>query len=306
MAISVECCQYRQMKLTQIRHLVAVAERGSLPSGAEQLGVSQNALIRSIRELEQELGAALFKRNNRSMTLTAVGEIFVQRAAAAQLELNRASDEMRQNRGSFTGLVSIALSASPHAAILPMVLTPFQARFKDVRIRIVEGAFPKVERDVRDGVVDFYVGPIWPHHRTGGLKIDRLYDVARTVVGRKGHPLASATSLADLTDARWIATSRLELDLLIEQHHLPKPSIIVEVDTGLSMLSAVAASDALLILSATWSPLIEQTGLLTPFRLTESLESSAIYMVTRTQLPLTPAAAYLHDLIFRAGSDMQS
>ena len=239
------------------------------------------------------------------MILTPTGEIFVRRVAAAQLELDRASDEMRQNLGSFTGLVSIGISASPHVAILPKVLMPFQTRFAEVRVRIVEGAFSKVERELRDGMLDFYVGPIWPHHRTGGLKVDKLYDVDRIVVGRNGHPLARATSLAELADARWIATSRLELDPLFEQHGLPRPNIIVEVETGLSMLSAVASSDTLLILSASWLPLIERTDLLTPFRLSEALDSPAIYMVRRIQLPLTPAAACLHDLIVDAGRDVQ-
>jgi LysR family transcriptional regulator of abg operon len=293
------------MKLTQIRHIVAVAKRGSLQSGAEELGVSQNALARSIRNLEQELGTALFKRGEKSMALTAVGEIFVRRATAAQRELDRASREISQNLGAFAGLVSIAIAPNPHVSILPKVLMPFQKRFKDVRVRIAEAVFPKVEREVRDGIIDFYVGPIWPPHRTADLKIDKLYDVGLLVVSRKGHPLAGARSLAELADARWIATSSLELGALFEQHDLPPPIITVEAETGLSMLSAAAACDALLMISASWLPLIERTDLLTLFSLNGQLDCPSIYMVTRTQLPMPPEAAYLHDLIVEASSGTQ-
>lgn len=288
------------MKLAQIRNLVAVAERGSVQSSAEALGVSQTALIRSIRDLEQELGTPLFKRGRKPMTLTPIGEIFVRRVSAAQVELDRARHEIGQRLASPTGLISIGLSAGPHVSILPKILKPFRARFADVRIRIVEGVFPKVERDVREGILDFHVGPIWPHHHTAGLKIVKLLDVPRIVVGRRGHPLADAASLAELAEARWIATSSLELEPLFERHRLPAPIIVMEVETGLGMLSAVAASDALLILSASWLPLIERTDLLTPFRRIGTLDAPSICLVTRTELPLTPAAACLHDLIVQS------
>ncbi len=297
MAIWLKCCQNRGMKLTQIRHMLAVAERASLQSGAEALGVSQSALVRSIRGLEQELGAALFKRHDRSMTLTPVGEIFVRRAAAAQLELDRASDELRLNLGLTTGRVSIGLCADAHVQVLPKVLDAFQRRFRDVRVQIVEAAFAKVEPELRDGVLDIYVGQIWPSDRTAGLKIDRLYDVAPIIVGRKGHPLASATSLAQLADARWIATSRRELESLFEQHHLPRPDIVVEAETGLSLLSAAAASDALAIAPASWSSLIAQTDVLTSVPVQETLEPYPVHVAIRAQPPLTPAAAHLHALI---------
>ena len=88
------------MKLTQIRHCVAVAERGNLHECAQDLGVSRKTLQRSIHELERELGSPLFKRGNKTMTLTPVGEIFVRRAAAAQRELDLAIQALHDDPGS--------------------------------------------------------------------------------------------------------------------------------------------------------------------------------------------------------------
>ena len=87
------------MKLTQIRHFVAVAERGSSASGAEALNVSHAALMRSLQALERALGVSLFRRDNKALTLTAAGEIFLRRVAAAQVELNRACEEVRRMDG---------------------------------------------------------------------------------------------------------------------------------------------------------------------------------------------------------------
>ena len=288
------------MKLAQIRNLLALAEQGSAPLAAAALGLSAHALLRSIRDLEHELGTPLFKRGRKAMDLTPIGRMFVARAAAAQLELDRARHEISQSPASPRGLVAIGMSPGPHISILPQVLPPFQQDFSEVKFRIVESAFVTLERELRDGTLDLYVGPIWPHQGTAGLRITRLYDMPGIVVGRKGHPLASVAALAQLADAQWIATSRRELEPLFAKHGLGKPNIALIVETGLTMLAVAAASDALLLLSADWLPLIERMGLLTVFRLIETLDSPAIQIVTRTELPLTRAASCLHDLILAA------
>ena len=73
------------MKLNQLRDIVAVAERGSLRAAARHLAVAQPALTRSVRDLERELGAPLFERRARGMSLTAMGVAFVRRANAHDL-----------------------------------------------------------------------------------------------------------------------------------------------------------------------------------------------------------------------------
>lgn len=87
------------MKLSQVTHVIAVAEWRSLQRTAEETGASPNALARSIGEIERELGTALFKRSSRAMTLTPVGRIFVRRAAAALSELEKARQEISQGAG---------------------------------------------------------------------------------------------------------------------------------------------------------------------------------------------------------------
>ena len=148
------------MKLNQLRDVLAVAERGSLRAAARELGLAQPALTRSITLLERELGVTLFERQARGMQLTTMGEHFVRRASAIRSELKRAREELEQLGGDTHGSISVCLSSVPHIALLPYAMTPFRAQYPHVHVDVIEGVFPMVERALRDGTVDFYVGPL--------------------------------------------------------------------------------------------------------------------------------------------------
>lgn len=293
------------MKLVQLNHLVAVAELGGLRRAARHLGIAQPAITRSIRDLEHELGATLFERSAAGMTLTPIGEAFVKRSTAVQLELARARDEVQQLKGVKTGTVSIGLSTAPHVSMLPMVLEPFRRRYPDVLLRITEGLFPAIEADIRNGAIDFYVGPLSENKLGGDYVCERLLENSRVVLARRGHPLARATSLAELTDARWVATSvtmnsAAELSPLFERHGLPAPMIAVQAQSALSMITVAATSDALAMLPQQWLRFARTSRLLVHIKVREELVAPTICMVSRSRFPLTPIAQHLGDLFRRA------
>lgn len=293
------------MKLTHLRDFLAVAERGGLRRAARHLGLVQPAISRSIRELEHELGVSLFERSSSGMVLTPIGEAFRRRTAAIQLELERAREEVAQLSGVATGTVWIGLSTAPHVAMLPQVLEPYQKRFPDVLLKISEGMFPAMESEIRDGSIDFYVGPLSEDLLTSDFKCEKLFDNQRLVMVRPGHPLSKARSLSELVNARWVATSvttnhEAELYPVFESHGLPRPKIAVQAHSALTMISAAASSDLLAMLPQQWLGFARSTGLLRHIALRERLAAPAICIVTRSALPLTPAAEHLADLFRRA------
>ncbi len=293
------------MKLTHLRDFLAVAEQGGLRRAARHLGLVQPAISRSIRELEHELGASLFERSNSGMVLTPVGKAFHRRTAAIQLELERAREEVAQMSGVATGTVWIGLSTAPHVAMLPRVLEPYQRRYPDVLLKISEGMFPAMESEIRDGSIDFYVGPLSEELLNSDFKYEKLFDNNRLVMARPGHPLSKARSLTELVNARWVATSvtanyEAELYPVFEKHGLPKPKIAVQAHSALTMITAAASSDLLAMLPQQWLGFARSTRLLKHIALREQLVAPAICIVTRSSLPLTPAAEHLADLFRRA------
>lgn len=293
------------MKLHHLRDVVAVAERGGLRAAARHLNLAQPALTRSLGEIERELGAALFERGARGTVLTAAGHAFVARARAILHEVRRAGEEVSQLHGGVGGHVTVALSIASHIALLPPVLQPFRARYPAVQLRIIEGIYPTVEGGLRDGEIDFYVGPgPW-----GGLAPELLQEHlsanTRVVLGRAGHPLAGATTLAALAGAEWATTSVTlhadeELGELFRQHGLPPPRLALQSQSALTLMVALANTDLLAMVPAQWQGFVPLAGTLAPIPVQEVLPAPDIVVVRRAGLPLPPAAAALLDLLRRA------
>ncbi len=299
------------MKLTQIRDLIAIAERGGLRRAARHLGVAQPAITRSIRDLEHELGATLFERSATGMTLTPIGAAFLRRSLAAQQELERARDEVKQLKGLSVGTIAVGMSTAPHVSMLPLVLQPFQRRYPEVRLRLIEGLFPAMEPGIRDGSIDFYVGPLAEGKLTGEFTIEKLFENHRVILARPGHPLAAARSLGDLTNARWVTTSvtansEAELRPVFEQHGFPPPEISVQAQSALTMITTAMSSDLLAMLPQQWLAFAQASGLLQQIAVEETLIAPAICIVARSRLPLTPAAEHLSDLFRRAALNRRS
>ncbi|MDH4654883.1 LysR substrate-binding domain-containing protein [Pseudomonas sp. BN606] len=295
------------MKINQLRDIVTVAEKGGLRAAARHLGLAQPAITRSIREAERELGTTLFERRTTGIVPTEIGRHYLQRARAILLDMERARDEVRQMLGEQVGSVSFALSTVSHLALLPMALDAFRQRYPDVRLNLVEGLLPRVQAGLESGELDFYIGPLSEHALPKSLGAELLFEQLRVVLGRRGHPLSEARSLAELVDARWISTSvtettDAELGPLFARHGLPSPRVDLHAQSAFSMLMAAASSDLLCMLPEQFLryPATQQT--LSHIQVREVLPAPSVYAVRRSQVVLTPAAQFLHELLARAAN----
>jgi LysR family transcriptional regulator of abg operon len=294
------------MKLSQIRNLIAVAECCSVQGAARQLGITQPAITRSIKDLEHELGAALFERSGTGMKLTPIGQAVRLRASGVQAELNRIHDEVAQLGGRGSGTISVGLSFVAHAGLLPRVISAFRRTTSNVRLEIKESVFPAIESDLYTGIIDFYVGPMLPSEtHNGKLAIEPLFENRRQIFCRKNHPLAKAKSLRELSGASWVnakalSSSQNELAALFSSYGLPPPHVAVSVQTMLSMMFIAGTSDLLAALPQQFQGLLGLNSKLIRIPISEQLLSATICIVRRASTPLTPAAEMLSDLFKRA------
>lgn len=292
------------MKLHHLRDFVAVAQALSVRGAARQLGLAQPALSRSMRELEAELGAVLLERHARGVVLTPIGEAFLVRASAALQEVRRGGEEVAQMLGETTGSVAIGVSSAAWLALVPQVHAAFRQRFPQVRLQLVEGFFRTMEPRLLDGSLDFFVGPRPERPAGDTYHVELLFPNERCVVGRHGHPLAKARSLAELVGAEWILTGvrermESEFEEVFTDHGLTPPRALTKAESTIGVAALLAASDALAVLPRQWvkSPLLSPT--IVPFMLAERFAAPDIVRISRAGLPLTPAADYLSTLIER-------
>lgn len=292
------------MKLNQLRDLVAIVERGSLRGAARHLDVAQSGLTRSIRNLERELGHPMFERDARGMVLTPVGKLFYQRASSAMNELRRADEEMAQAQGGVMGTVVVGLSIMPHLGMLPGALAPFRRRYPGVTLKIIEGLYPAIEPGLRNGSIDFYLGAASQAAPAPGLISETLFENTRIVVGRKGHPLAVARSLKELSTAEW-ATPSLDvnatedLNEVFSRFKLGPPQIRLQANSAMSLLVALAHTDLLTMLPRQWAEFALTQHALEVIPVRERLTAPPIVFLRKADLPLTPAAEHLSDLLKR-------
>lgn len=301
------------MKLNQLRDVRAIAEAGSLRAAARALGLAQPALTRSVHELEHELGATLFERRKKGMRLTPVGEAFVLRACAILSDVERAREEVEQISGCLGGTLVAGLSIAAHVALLPRSLQRFRNRYPDVHLRIIEGFFPTLESGLRDGTVDFYMGPQPKTAVPEGLIIEKLFDNTRLIVCRSGHPLAQVAkrhaplSLVDLADIGWVTTSIThlaedELGALFKKQGLAPPLLVVQTQSALSLIMTLLYSDLLAMVPIQFTQFPLAKDAISSIPVKENLPAPAIVLIRRTGLPLTPAAEYFVELLRRPTS----
>jgi LysR family transcriptional regulator of abg operon len=265
------------MKLNALRDFLAVAERGSLRAAARQLGVAQASITRSLQELEKELGITLFERRARGVSLSAAGEVFLRRARAVRSELQRAKDELDQLQGATHGELRVCLSTVPHMAMLPTALGAFRQRYPDVKLDVLDSLLPRVEQELKDGTIDCYIGPVHEGIEPE-LEVEKLFDNARVIMARKGHPLGP----------------------IFERHNLPAPHLVVQAQSALTYLFTVAYSDLLIMLPIQWAQAPLFRHVFDRIDVAETLSGAPICIVTRTGHSLTPAAAWFCETMRQA------
>lgn len=293
------------MKMHHLRDLLAIVERGSIRAAARHLGIAQPALSRTIRELEKEIGVPLFERRAKGSFLTPMGHIFARRANTAFTELRRATEEIQQLQGQVHGTVIVGVSSMAMVALMPSVWTPFRKRYPQIQLQVIESVYPGIELRLKEGVIDLYVGPAPESGPASGLQMEKLFDNTRAIFARKGHPLANATSLAELAGADWVTTSitnkaEMEFDDAFARYGLAAPKLALSGQTALTWICAVANSDFLILTARQWAEVPFAKTVLQMIKVRETLAGPPIVLMKRAEIPLTPAAEHLSDLLHRA------
>jgi LysR family nitrogen assimilation transcriptional regulator len=126
------------VELRQIRYFVGVSEAGSLLKASARLHIAQPALGQQIAALEHDVGARLFDRSSRGVTLTEAGKAFLEHAKVLLADAERARAAVRDSSRVPSGEVAIGLPTTVTLIATVPILQACRERLPQVRIRIVE------------------------------------------------------------------------------------------------------------------------------------------------------------------------
>jgi LysR family transcriptional regulator, pca operon transcriptional activator len=181
----------QRIKFRHLIYFAEVARLGSVIKAAEALRISQPAVSKTLRELEEELGVDLFDRSHRNVVLTVSGSMFLQYAHASVAALHQGVDLVTQSLAAKALTITIGALPTVSARILPNAVKLFNAAMPSSRIRIVTGPNEFLMSQLRRGAFDLVIGRMGEPDIMKGFSFEHLYSEKVAFVVRCGHPLLS-------------------------------------------------------------------------------------------------------------------
>ncbi len=186
----------RRLKLRHLEVFVETARLASVSRAASTLGLTQPAVTRSIRELEEICGRPLVERQGRGIKITTFGEAFVRHAGTSLAAARQGLDTMAELRLSEGPQVRIGALPTVSATIVPKAVAAYLQSGVQNRLRIISGQNRVLLRQLREGELDLVVGRLPAPEDMQGLSFEPLYRERVVFAVAADHPLAGAGSFA--------------------------------------------------------------------------------------------------------------
>lgn len=187
---------HSNLRLRHLRCFLEVARVESVSVAAGQLSLTQPAVSRSVKELEDILGVPLFDRIGRGLRLNEAGRIFQSHAAASLTELMRGHDRLASDSAAS---VRLSVGALPTAAtdLFPCAALRFRTEMPTVRLHILTGPNWLLFNQLRDGSLDLVVGRMPEGDAATGVTFQQLYIEDVVLVCRPDHPILETLSVEE-------------------------------------------------------------------------------------------------------------
>jgi len=238
------------MELRHLRYFVAVGEEENMSRAAVKLHVSQPALSKQVRDLEDEIGFSLLQRTAKSVRLTEAGRVFLDNARALLRHADEAVKEARAVARAEPAELHVGYSPTPVAEILPKILRAFQRKMPNVHVRLHDWSNQAILDGVRDGRLQ--VGLIVRPPKASSLRdlrYEELFHERVCVAVSPQHPFARrrAIPISEVATEPLIGLTHEDypeyydyLSIMFSKVK-QKPRVVEEHDSMAGILSSVEA-----------------------------------------------------------------
>ncbi|HET6522405.1 MAG TPA: pca operon transcription factor PcaQ [Geminicoccaceae bacterium] len=182
----------------KIRHLQCFLETARLRHvgrAADRLHITQPAVSKAIRELEDILAVRLFERSGRGLALTSNGRLFQRYAQTGMVSLEQAVDGAKLNRVRGSAVIQVGALPTVAARLIPHAVERLLDDRPDAMVRLFAGHNRFLYDRLRGRDLDIVVGRAAEPDQMIGLQFEQLYTERLALVVRPGHPLLGRAGL---------------------------------------------------------------------------------------------------------------
>jgi LysR family pca operon transcriptional activator len=304
----------------KFRHLLCfleIARHGSFAKAADAVSISQPAISKTLKELEELLQTRLFERNSQSVELTAAGVRFMRYAGPCVQALRDGVQSLRVEEHE-PPRVRVGVLSTVESQLLPEVLGLLHERHKALVVSVATGPGAYLLSQLHVGDLDVVIGRMTDSPQIHGLSFEHLYSESMTLVVRPGHPLLASqpTDRAQVDRYPLVlplagTTIRKHADSLFVQCGIPLPAQRLETLSPTLSRRYVLASNAIWVAPRDAVRLEITLGELVELDLGVQEPGGSVGICSNAALPLPLPARWLCEVvrevaIKRAGSEAVS
>ncbi|MEJ8848550.1 LysR family transcriptional regulator [Variovorax rhizosphaerae] len=294
------------MNIRQLKHFLAVIDLGSLAAAAEMVHLSQPALSRSLRALEDALRVPLFDRQDRRLRPTPYALAYVERARRMVFDENEGARSLALMRDGELGSLAFGMGSSIAKFLLAPLMLEMLARAPGLRMSAMVQSTDVLHAALLKEQLDFFIGDVRIAQHDPDMVTEALYPCTFGWFARAGHPLAASGDIAmarlsayplisagyaDETVERRIA-DLYGLTMPISQHFALSTSDLSTVHALLASSDAVTPSTAIAVID----PL--KAGVVVPLDVTPPLDLDlTLGIIHRAGRTLAPASSRAFEFI---------
>ncbi len=288
------------MELRDLEYFVVVAEQGNLGRAAAELRLSQPALSKSLKRLEDALEVRLFRRSASGMELTAEGSLLLSRARELRDSLRNVAREVSDVSRGHAGHINVGVGPNANDDFLLAAVTELLRVEPRVTMKVIVSDQDEIIPALRRGEIDVVVNVVYPKPPAGLAYIPLREDECAVCCGL-GHRLAGRTrvALTELSDERWalgepgLPTQQI-LNEVLRDHGMEPPRAALQTRLLSMRLQAAVSSDLLLYTS---KAIAQQFGGLAVLPIEELRWVRSLGVLHRKEPYLSPAIRRFIDIL---------
>lgn len=297
-----------RLKLRHIQCFIAVAQSRSLQRAAERLSITQPAVSKTLTELEDVVGMKLFLRGRRGAELTAEGIVFAPYASACLANLRDGVGKLLSRAESSPVVVKVGILPTVASVIFPSALAEFQRKWPRATVKVVTASNAELLEQLKAAEIEFVIGRLGEPSSIAGMSFEHLFREPLTVVVHASHALlepaaltpdALASHLLLVPPAGTLIRQSAE-SILAGFGMLPSTGRVESLSVSLN-LALTLSNNAVWFVPSSLVELKVKAGELVQLPLPFGGTDEPIGLIRRTDQHLSPAAAYLLDMLRSVG-----